>query len=552
MKTLKLRKYQTDALDQLAEAWGRGVKRPAIVLPTGMGKTVIFAELIRRCIAVGRTPMVLVHRDELAKQTVSKIDQAAPGVSIGVIKAERHEMHGVDVIVASVQTLGRQVRLDRTPANLADVIIVDECHHAMAASYIRIMQHFGCWETDRAVAVGFTATMQRGDDRHLGQVWQEVVYRKDIMYGILHGHLVNVRGKTVKLPTLDLSEVKYGAGDYQDGSLGDALEDAGAPKSTAEAYLEYATKPDGTLRKGILFAPTVASAHSFAMEFNARGVRTEVVTGETPTEDRALIYKRVREGDTTVLASCMVLTEGFDEPELEVAVIARMTAKAGLYIQMAGRVLRPAPWTGKTEALIIDVTGVTERHALASIADLTEGRVKPKDGESLQEAADRMEAEEATARGKQHRASRTGDVDLFKRSKSAWLQTTGGRWFIPTRVCTVFLWETPEGWKIGRSSTNYSMRGEGAGWLLDGQPFELEMAMAWAEQEAADIDPSVSSRTASWRTKKAPASTAQLAQLANRRISPPEGMAPQDLTKNVASDLLSIHYASKLLDGGKR
>lgn len=543
MKTLKLRKYQTDALDALAEAWGRGVRRPAIVLPTGMGKTVIFAELIRRCIAIGKTPMVLVHRDELAKQTVVKIEQAAPGVAIGVIKAERHEMTGVDVIVASVQTLGRQARLDRTPANLADVIIVDECHHAAAASYLRIMEHFGCWEPDRAVACGFTATMQRGDDRHLGQVWQEVVFRKDIMYGILHGHLVNVRGKTVKLPTLDLSEVKYSAGDYQDGSLGDALEDAGAPKSTAEAYHTYATKPDGTLRKGIIFAPTVESARSFAAEFNAQGIVTEVVTGETPTEDRNLIYKRIKSGETTVLASCMVLTEGFDEPELEVAVIARMTSKAGLYVQMAGRVLRPAPWAGKTEALIIDVTGVTERHALASIADLTEGKIKPKDGESLQEAEERQEAEEGAARGKQHRATRTGDVDLFKRSRSAWLQTTGGRWFIPTRVCTVFLWESEEGWKIGRSATNYAMRGEGAGWLLDGQAFELEMAMAWAEQEAADIDPSVSSRTASWRTKREPASAAQLGQLAKRRIT-----FPGNVTKNEASDLLSVSFASKLLD----
>ena len=544
MKTLMLRKYQREAINALIEAWSSGVKRPAIVLPTGTGKTVIFAELIRLLIAQGKTPMVLVHRDELAKQTVAKIEAAAPGVRIGVVKAERHETHGVDVIVASVQTLGRQVRLDTVPPDLVSTVIVDECHHASADSYLRIMTHFGCFEPDRgAVAAGFTATMQRGDERNLGQVWEKVVFSKDIMFGILNGFLVNVRGKTVKL---DLGDVSFSRGDYQEGSLGEALEEAGAPKSTAAAYLEYAVRPDGTLRKGILFAPTVESARSFADEFNAHGIVTEVVTGETPSEDRALIYKRVRTGETTVLASCMVLTEGFDEPELEVAVIARMTAKPGLYIQMAGRVLRPAPWAGKTEALIIDVVGVTERHALASIADLTEGKVKPEPGESLTEAQERQDSESTAMGTRRHTPTKTGDVDLFKRSKSAWLQTAGGRWFIPTRACVVFLWEAKEGWKIGRSSTNYSMRGDGAGWLVDGQAFPLDMAMAWAEQEACDIDPSVSNRSASWRTKKQPASLAQLAQLANRKIVATGEM--RTLTKNEASDLLSIHFASKLLD----
>jgi superfamily II DNA or RNA helicase len=543
VKTLKLRKYQTEAIDQLTLAWASGVKRPSVVLPTGMGKTVIFAELIRRTIGEGRRPIVLVHRDELAKQTVKKIEEAAPGVRVGVIKAERHEMVNVDVIVASVQTLGRQARLDRTPSGIADLVIIDECHHASADSYLRILKHFGCFEpSSGAVACGFTATMQRGDEKNLSAVWDKVVYRKDIMYGILHGFLVDVRGKTVKLPTMDLSEVGYSAGDYQEGSLGEALEEAGAPKSTAEAYHEYATRPDGTLRPGILFAPTVASAESFAAEFCSQGIPTEVVTGTTPIEDRELIYKRARAGETKVIASCMVLTEGFDMPEMEVAVIARLTARAGLYIQMVGRVLRPAPWTGKTEALVIDVVGVSERHALASLADLSESKVKPKPDESLAEAKERQDAEaESIKAGKQHRASKTGDVDLFKRSKSAWLQSKGGRWFIPTRVATVFLWEQEDGtFKVGRTKDNYTMKG--GSWLVEGS-FTLEMAMAWAEQEAADLDPSVSSRSASWRTRSAKPSDAQKGQLAKCRITFDDTM-----TKAEASDLLSIHYASRLLD----
>jgi superfamily II DNA or RNA helicase len=542
MQTLKLRDYQQEALDTLFNAWSTGMKRPAIVLPTGAGKTVIFAALIQKVVEQGRRPMVLVHRDELVNQTVNKIRQAAPGASIGIIKAERHEATGYDVVIASIQTLGKTARLEATDPSAFDVLIVDECHHAYARTWRQTLEHFGCFNPkSNSVAVGLTATMERADG-HLGTIWESVIYSKDILWMIRHGHLVDVRGQMVKLDDLDMSKVAYSRGDYQEGAVAAALEAADAPAQVAAAYHRYATREDGTLRPGILFAPTVASAQEFASAMCSAGITSEVVHGGTPTEERALIYKRAREGETTVISSCMVLTEGFDQPEMEVAVVARMTARAGLYVQMAGRVLRPAPWAGKKEALILDVVGVTGRHALASLSSLAAATVK--DGESLAEAVIREEREAGELAGlKLKQAARTAEVDLFHTSTSAWLQTHKGTWFIPTRVATVFLWKQDDGtYRVGRSHDNYSMRGPNSGWLMEGS-YRLEMAMSWAEQEATELDPSVSNRNASWRKRTAKPTEAQLGHLARARIAITEG-----LTKNAASDLLSVHFASRLLD----
>lgn len=563
---LKLRDYQTDAIDAVQAAWAAGTKRPAVVLPTGMGKTVIFAELIRIVHTRGGRPLVLVHRDELVRQTVAKVHTIAPGMTVGIIKAERQDTDQ-DVIVASVQTLGRRTRLAQVPAGNFTAVIVDECHHAAADSYTRIMEYFGCFDTDLPVrAVGFTATMERGDSRALGDVWQEVVSTKDIMYGIEHGYLVDPLGRKVTVDGLDLGEVARSRGDWQDNDLGEALLASGAGDITAQAYLDEAQLPDGTLRKGILFAPTVKAAEGFAAAFTDAGIPTEVIVGETTVEDRQAIYRRVSAGTTRVIASCMVLTEGFDMPEMSCAVIARPTSRAGLYIQMVGRVLRPFP--GKDDALVMDVVGVSQRHALACLADLMPGdHIVVNDGESLAEAVERTKRLRAGMAGMEIDGERSiEDVDLFHRSTSAWLKTNGGIWFLPTKLGYIFLAPDTrptadvDSWLIGKTADQYrkaaakskryaldsddDVRGDSWGWLRGAQG--IEYAMAFAEQYAEALDGSVSSRKSSWRAKRNMPSPAQTG-LAERL-----GIETFGMNKSQVSDAISTFYASRCLDTQRR
>jgi superfamily II DNA or RNA helicase len=548
---LKLREYQEEALAALHEGWAAGKTRLAVVLPTGLGKTVIFSHLAHQTHADGLKVLILVHREELVSQAVQKIHSVAPDLRVGVVKAARNEFDG-DVVVASVQTLARAKRREQIDPDAFGLIIVDEAHHAVARTWVEVLEYFGAfgghpvarrsrgdWTYPTPVA-GFTATMSREDGKGLGDIWEEVVYTKDIRYGIEHDppYLVDVRGKSVTVDGLDLATVARSRGDYQDGALGEALEASGAGEVIAAAYLEHSKD-----RQGVVFAPTVATAHAFADDLNAAGVVTEVITGATSLEDRELIYKRFRHGDVQVLSNCMVLTEGWDAPWCSTAVIARPTSSAALYVQMVGRILRP--WPGKPDALVLDVVGVAAKHALRTIADLTTTEVRPQDGESLGEAIEREAIERETARKKGPKTKVAGtvgasDVDLFHRSASVWLQTEKGVWFIPTRDWFYFLWEAEDSsWILGRCPTWANKEANTIERVHDGMT--LEYAMAWGEQEAAeDI---WSTKAASWRKGKAKATEKQIAYLAQRRIPITEG-----LTKNDASALIDRWNASQALD----
>lgn len=537
---LKPRPYQVEALTAVKEAWTRqasnpaGTGHPAVVLPTGMGKTVIFSHLVADIVAAGGKALILVHRDELAKQAANKIKQVNPDLSVGIVKAELRQVDR-QVIVGSVQTLARE----RRRAELYGIthIIIDECHHAAAKSYLDILAHF-----PKAQAVGFTATMVRGDRKGLGDVWSEVVYSRDILYGIRNGFLVDVVGKTVVIPDLDLSGVKTSHGDYQEEALAMALEESEAGQFIAKAYLEHC--PD---RSGILFAPTVATAYSFAEDMNAAGITTEVVTGETPLDERAAIYARAEAGTTQVLANCMVLTEGFDLPRMKVAVIARPTSNVGLYIQMVGRVLRPYPGSGV--ALVLDVVGVASKLALASVIDLSPTKKRMADGETLMDAELREEeldgdgmVEGPTGRSTQGLTLEA--IDLFHRSTTVWLQTEKGVWFIPTVDRFLVLWPVGTGedrWTVNVLPNKYGVKRE----RLVGD-LSLEMAFAWAEQFADDLEQrsgpgfSVTQRSAKWRKNK-------VVSQGQRDYAIGLGGDPTGLTRGEVSDLISRKLVEKVI-----
>lgn len=547
---LQLRDYQEDAVTASFEAVRLGTNRPAVVLPTGAGKTVIFSWMANRWVTEnGTRVLILVHRDELVSQTVKKLQGVAPGLRVGVVKAERNEHGNVDVIVGSVQTLRAYAR----HAQLTDIglVIVDEAHHASADSYVTILEYFGCF-TGRTPAVGFSATLVRTDGGDLGSVWDRVVYQRDIL-DMIPKYLCDVSGKLVTVDGLSLSDMRSQNGDLAKGSLSDALLTADAQRFVVRAYFEHARD-----RKTIVFTPTVTAMHVFTAAFRTAGVRVGEVWGEMPAEERALTLKRFASGEIEVIVNCMVLTEGFDEPSASCAIIARPTRSASLYVQMVGRVLRKYP--GKTDALVLDVVGASQDHKLATLADLTSRRIKEiREGESLATAAIRERE-----RGNPSLANyvvTTRDVDLFHRSPSMWLQTYQGVYFLTTRcpypgygncetfpypgsrtvACKThlwFIWPGMDGtYRVAVRSTTRN----GGVYLHHG--LDLETAMSWAEQYANKEDSSLSTRAASWRKKSA------LATVPQKDYANGLGLEfPDDISKQALSDAMSIHIASRILD----
>lgn len=528
---LRLRPYQTECLEAVAKAHGSGMDRPAVVLPTGTGKTVIFSHLAQRNVGGGRgRVLILVHRDELADQAMDKIRSLAPHLSVGKVKAKDDET-GADVVVASVQTVSRANRLAALVGsqNLAapfGLVIHDEAHHSVAESWRRISAAF-----PDARHVGFTATLARGDGVGLGSVWSEVVYTRSPLWMISRGYLVDVKGRTVSLDGLDLDAVKKTGGDYAAGALGSALIDADGPELIAKAVRTYALG-----RRTIVFTPDVASAHATADALDGAAV----VTGATPRDERVRIYEAFRTGAASVLVSCMVLTEGFDAPWADCAVIARPTRSPSLYIQMVGRVLRP--WPGKGDALVLNVCGASGH--LSTLIDLEPGAVPDiKDGETLGEAAVREEERlnETASAGSFAFALKNKDVDLFSSSSQSWLRTGAGVMFIPAEAGEVFLWPEDGGtWTVAHAP-------KGEKWRRLHTGLTLGTAMAWAETEADELSGFSVRRSASW--KKTKASAPQLAFAATLGLD-----VPEKARKGEIGDMISTALASRKIDRyvGKR
>jgi len=368
-------------------------------------------------------------------------------------------------------------------------VIVDECHHAAAKSYQTIMRALGCFEElfsfyseDTTMAVGFTATMARGDDVGLGSTWEKVVYSKSTIKMIADGHLVDVRAHAVDIDALDLGSVRQTGGDYQAGALGTALVEANGPKVISRALREHALD-----RKTLVFMPDVASASATLAQLREDGWSADMITAATPRADRRLIFKKTMTGETQVLVNCMVLTEGTDLPWMDCAMIARPTRSAPLFVQMVGRVLRP--WTKddgneKGEALVLLLNGAGG--TIRTLIDLSPGAVRDvRPAETLAEAVVREAEEDDTIEYRSDNLAfslKHRDVNLFTSSTKLWLRSRAGVMFVPYRNGFVFLWPR-------KDNENWDVCGvlpKVARWKKFREDLPLGTAQAWAETIVED------------------------------------------------------------------
>lgn len=355
-----LRPYQQAAIASIHERLASGQRRLLVALPTGTGKTVVFAALPTALGLRGRW-LVLAHREELLEQAKAKLEAANPHLSVAIEQADRRA-EGADVVVASVPTLQRARLEALDPAEFAGVI-VDEAHHAVATSYRAIFDHFGLFQEGCArPLLGFTATPTRGDQVGLSSVFEAIAHEATLRQMVADGFLCPITGHRVDTQA-DLSGVTVRAGEFVTKELAEAID---TPERNALIVRAYRDLAPG--RPAIAFCADVAHAGHLAEAFRSLGHASEAVSGETPKDERRSILARFGSGELQVVTNCNVLTEGFDEPKVSCILMARPTQSSLLYTQMLGRGTRLFP--GKTDLCVLDFADNSARHNLATVATL--------------------------------------------------------------------------------------------------------------------------------------------------------------------------------------
>lgn len=372
----KMRPYQVEAVEAVERAVSGGIRRPVLAMATGLGKTVVFAELLRRR---GGPSLVLAHRDELVRQAAEKIRHIWPEGEIGIVKAEEDEFEK-PVVVASVQSLTEK-RLRRWSPDRFATVVVDEAHHAVAPSYRRILDYLA-----PEIRMGVTATPFRGDKITLEGVFDRVVYSYGIKDGIKAGWLSDIRSFRMKTG-INLDSVSTRAGDFSQGELSQAVN---TPERNREIVESWRRKSGG--KRALVFAASVDHANALAEAFESEGVPAGVVEGTMGMDVRREVLSDFVSGKILVLANYGVLTEGFDCPSIETVILARPTKSLVLFTQMVGRGTRPSPETGKDSLTLIDLVDQTRRHKLITVADLV--GVPLEGGESVVETIEALEREE--------------------------------------------------------------------------------------------------------------------------------------------------------------
>lgn len=344
---MQLRPYQTQAKDAVLSEWDKGHRKTLLVLPTGTGKTVVFAKVVESRVNRGGRALILAHRGELLTQAADKI-RAAAGMECALEKAEFSSLGSkLPITVGSVQSLAQPKRLERFPHDYFTDIVVDEAHHCLSDSYQRVLAHF-----PNANILGVTATPDRGDMKNLGQFYDSKAFEYTMAQAIKEKYLCPIKAQMIPLE-LDISGVKVSNGDFSSGEIGNAL----------EPYLDQIAREmvhycDG--RKTVVFLPLVHISKRFCDILNSSGLHAAEVNGNS--DDRTEILRDFENGRYDVLCNSMLLTEGWDCPSVDCVVVLRPTKVRSLYQQMVGRGMRLHP--NKEHLLLLDFLWLSERHDL--------------------------------------------------------------------------------------------------------------------------------------------------------------------------------------------
>lgn len=350
--------FQREAKEAVLRHWDSGHKAALVSLPTGSGKTIVFSDTLQSSLSGGNNKgLVLVHRDELLRQAIEKLNFVWPGVKLSTVDAGSSNFAG-QITIASVMSIAR--RLDKIPR--IHKVVTDEAHHAPARSWLKIYKQIGELLPDWQ-HLGVTATPIRTKGASdLEAIFGEPVYVKSIFELIVEGYLSPLKGLEVRTE-ISVEDVGIQGGDFIADELSRVINTKERNRMVVENYLELAVD-----RKALVFAADLNHARSLAEMFKTQGVSAAWVSGETPLSLRRSFLEKLRNGELKVIVNCMVFTEGFDEPSLDAILVARPTRSLVLYCQMIGRGLRSYP--GKKDCLFIDFVDNSSKHRLISMQDL--------------------------------------------------------------------------------------------------------------------------------------------------------------------------------------
>lgn len=519
--------------------------------------TVIMSYIADLTMHNGGRVNTIVHRDALIGQTVKKlIDAGVRPDDIGIVKGRRNEIDK-RCLVVSIHSLRSQERMNQLP--IPNLTVIDEAHVSVSATYQRLYKHIGAYPGGPAYLAGFTATWMRSDRLGLGDIWEEIVFKRSIAWAVKKGFLVppyplQLGGE------LDLSNVRTTtAGDYNEADLEDVVMLDDLRDTVVRAYQQIT--PGASIA---LFGPTQRSTRFFLEALKEAGIPTAEVFASTKDKDRRWAFHGFESGAVKVLGSVAALAEGWDSPRCDGVFLLRPLKHLGLFIQMVGRALRP--WVGKEQAMILDFVGALDDKDMNAAIDLSvTPELEEKEDKELEECdecgewrilkyikrvdqnlcADCVKKLEIEPEEREHTAKKIQGVyhiDLLGTVQSRWLQTEYGQPFVTTsdkgrsHVGRIYFIAPINGaFNVGYTGTLKTVTG--GAWLAKG--VTLADALEIGNQAVLDEDPTIAHKNSAWR--KRPVSDGQV------RYAQKFNIDVRGLKSGDAADLINIKIATRTL-----
>jgi superfamily II DNA or RNA helicase len=526
---------QQEALDAVLRVYHTQPQggKALVVACTGWGKTILFSSLAREL--KGKTILIVAHRDELLTQAREKIQMVDSSAIVGKVGGGIHE-YGAPITVAGIDTISGENHLKNLHKFNYDIVIWDECHHCCAPKYQKV----------RAVLpdsfhLGVTATPDRLDKKSLEPLFGKSVFTMTLVEAIQLKRACDIRAIAIQTET-DLNNIHSsknadGDIDFNQRELAEAVDNPERNKLVVRKYLEHAQG-----RRAITFCVTVEHAESLSYTFNDFGIPTAAVSGSTSLEERKRLYNKLRTGELKNLTTVLVLTEGFDLPEVSCVIMARPTQSRALYTQCIGRGTRLAP--NKKDCLILDLTDNSQRLRLTPQNLKSAIGINIKDNETVTKAIQRNEEEEAQEKRaliRKLNEKRTKDVEVNLFSLPEWKERSDGVFImeVGAQKHRIAIIPTKEGNGLYSVFAKLAPSFQPQVWLKQ-QP--LDWCTQYAEKQAHKLlqdGTALVDRNAAWRSKPIDPESKQAGMLRKFRIEFGEGT--DILTKGQASDAIDAH-----------